>query len=175
MRRIVAALLVCAGIAVLPISTASASRCAGADRAPQRLGPAAANAAVLCLLNGERAAHGLRPLRLDARLARAARAHSSDMVAHRYFAHDSRHGASLAARISRTGWTRHRRSWIVGENIAWGKGSAASPAAIVAAWMHSPGHRANILDRRFRAIGIGIVSGTPRGRGGATYSTDFGS
>jgi uncharacterized protein YkwD len=175
MRRTVAALLVSAGIAVMPISSASAKGCAGADQAPQRLGPAAANAAVLCLLNSQRAAHRLRPLRFDARLARAARAHSSDMVAHRYFAHDSRSGASFAARISRTGWTRHRRSWIVGENIAWGDGTAATPAAIVSAWMHSAGHRANILNRRFRAIGIGIASGTPGGHGGATYSTDFGS
>jgi uncharacterized protein YkwD len=175
MRRTVAALLVCAGIAVMPISSASARACQGADQAPQRLGPAAANTAVLCLLNARRAAHGLRPLRLDARLARAARTHSSDMVAHRYFAHDSRNGAGFAARISHTGWTRHRRSWMVGENIAWGQGAAATPAAIVSSWMHSAGHRANILNPRFRAIGIGIASGTPAGRRGATYSTDFGS
>ena len=40
--------------------------------------------------------------------------------------------------------------------------------------MNSPGHRANILSRSFRHIGIGIASGTPVGTGGGTYTTDFG-
>jgi uncharacterized protein YkwD len=46
---------------------------------------------------------------------------------------------------------------------------------MVRAWMDSPGHRTNILNRRFRDIGIGIVVGTPSGPGGATYTTDFGT
>jgi uncharacterized protein YkwD len=49
-----------------------------------------------------------------------------------------------------------------------------TPAAMVDAWMHSPGHRLNLLHRSFRDVGIGIVAGTPTGGGGATYTTDFG-
>jgi uncharacterized protein YkwD len=57
-------------------------------------------------------------------------------------------------------------------------GDAATPATIVRAWMHSPGHRANILNRRFREIGIGVASGAPvrdgAAKSGATYATEFG-
>jgi uncharacterized protein YkwD len=175
MRRTVAALLASAGIVAMPISSAHASACAGAQRTPRQLSPAAARGAVLCLLNAQRLTHGLPALRLDARLTRAAQAHSADMAAHRYFAHDSRDGHSFYARIARTGWTRHRSGWTVGENLAWGAGAAATPAAIVAAWMHSPPHRRNILEARYRAIGIGVADRAPNGRRGGTYSTDFGS
>ena len=101
------------------------------------------------------------PLRLDAQLDRAARRHSQDMVAGRYFAHDSRSGARFSARIARTGWMNGRARWSVGENLAWGSGTQATPRSIVAAWMQSAGHRHNILSPRFRVIGIGIVSGAP--------------
>jgi uncharacterized protein YkwD len=70
------------------------------------------------------------------------------------------------------------RSWSLGENIAWGSGELASPAAIVRSWMHSSGHRRNILDGGFRNIGIGVASGAPadvQGQPAATYTTDFGS
>ena len=134
-----------------------------------------ATASTLCLVNAERAARDLRPLQLDTRLNRAARGHSQDMVAKRYFAHDSQSGARFSARIARTGWMSGRAKWSVGENIAWGSGSQAAPTSIVAAWMRSAGHRKNILSSRFRVIGIGIASGAPVGAGGATYTTDFGS
>jgi uncharacterized protein YkwD len=137
---------------------------------------ASARTTTLCLINAERRAHGLRSLRLDARLNLAARRHSQDMVAGRYFAHDSRSGARFSARIARTGWMSGRGRWSVGENLAWGSGTRATPRSIVAAWMHSAGHRHNLLDPRFRVIGIGIVRGAPVGAdGGATYTTDFGS
>jgi uncharacterized protein YkwD len=176
MRRLVALLLCSATVAAVAAPAASAAtRCAGAGRSVEQLGTSAARTATLCALNRERARHGLRALRVNARLTKAAQGHSRDMVAHRYFAHESRDGSGFGARIKRTGWTRHRRSWMLGENIGYGSGSSATPAAIVSAWMHSAGHRANILQRRFRSIGIGIASGTPGGDGGATYSTDFGS
>jgi uncharacterized protein YkwD len=130
--------------------------------------------ATLCLLNRVRARHGLPPLRLNAKLARAARRHSRDMVRHRYFAHDSRDGRSPFERMRATHYVPRNRSWWLGENIAWGGGALGEPAAIVRAWMHSPPHRANILSRRFRDIGIGIAPGAPTGGRGATYTTDFG-
>ena len=175
MRRLVAILFACSAAVALPATASAATSCPGAGRSPAQLGPGAARAATLCLLNRERAAHGLRALRFDGRLTRAAQGHSNDMVAHRYFAHESRSGSPFSARIKHTGWTRHRRSWTVGENIAWGTRGRATPRSIVASWMHSAGHRANILNGRFHVIGIGIATGTPNGGGGATYSTDFGS
>jgi uncharacterized protein YkwD len=170
------ALLLCSVVAVAVAAPAAsaADPCPGAGTPLDQLGPGAARAATLCLLNRERGSRGRAPLRADARLRRAAQAHSDDMVAHRYFAHDSRDGAGFGARIRATGWTRHRRSYTVGENLGFECGDRATPAAMVGAWMHSAGHRANILERRFRAIGIGVAAGTPSGEGGATYSTDFG-
>jgi uncharacterized protein YkwD len=134
-------------------------------------------ATVLCLINGERFAHGARAVRLDGRLSAVARAHSADMVAHRYFGHASRSGASFATRIAAGGWMRRRRAWAVGEDLAWGTGERATPAGLVAAWMASPPHRAVLLDPRYRALGIGIAAGAPVAGvdGGVTCTADFGS
>jgi uncharacterized protein YkwD len=166
--RCLAALLVCAAIA--PASASAASPCDDADGSLDRLGLPAARAATLCLLNAERTARGLDALSPSTKLAHAAQGHADDMVDRRYFAH-----GNYGARIARTGWGRHRRTYTIGENLGYGTSDGATPRAIVAAWMESPGHRANILQRRFHAIGIGIASGTPDGDAGATYSTDFGS
>ena len=128
----------------------------------------------LCSLNRERAHYGLRRLSLNKRLARAARRHARDMVRRRYFAHDSLSGKPFTHRIHRTGYTTGRR-WTLGENLGWGAGSLASPAAIVHAWMESPAHRANVVGP-FREVGVGLALGSPRpGHTGAgTYATEFG-
>jgi uncharacterized protein YkwD len=160
-------------VAACTLTGAAAAAPAGAASPGARA--TTATASTLCLVNAQRTHRGLRPLRLDPRLDRAARRHSQDMVAKRYFAHDSRSGARFSARIARTGWMRGRARWSVGENIAWGTGAQAAPRAIVAAWMRSASHRVNILNPRFRVIGIGIARGAPVGAGGATYTTDFGS
>lgn len=130
--------------------------------------------ATLCLLNRVRARYGLRPFRLNAKLSHAARAHSHDMVRHRYFAHESRNGRSPFDRMRATHYVPRNAAWWLGENIGWGSGTLSEPAAMVRAWMHSPPHRANILSRHFRDIGIGIAPGAPIGGRGATYTTDFG-
>jgi uncharacterized protein YkwD len=131
---------------------------------------------VLCLLNQERARHGLPPLHANGRLQRAARRHSGDMVAHRIFSHYSSNGRDFSSRIRGAGYLRHAHSWMVGENIGWGGGSLASARAMVNMWMHSPGHRANILAPGFHDIGIGVVYGAPVNgvSQAATYTTDFG-
>jgi uncharacterized protein YkwD len=144
--------------------------------------PAAASSrrlqsAVLCLLNDERSRHHMRRLRLNGRLGRAANRHAKDMVRRHYFAHTSPSGVDFVRRIRRAGYLRSAGAWLVGENLAWGSVNRSTPASIMDAWMHSPGHRANILNRRFREIGIGVTFGAPEGAEGpsATYATDFGS
>jgi uncharacterized protein YkwD len=158
-------------------SPAYAAATCGTASSTAGLGAAPVRTTTLCLLNAKRDAHALAPLRVSGKLARAARRHSRDMVRHGYFAHDSRSGVAFSARIAATGWMRDRDAWSVGENLAWGGGPRAAPAAIVAAWMASPAHRRNILDRRFHTIGIGVAAGLPvaAGGAGATYTTDFGS
>ncbi|MDA0181156.1 CAP domain-containing protein [Solirubrobacter phytolaccae] len=171
-RQLVATSVVAVSAFAAAPTVAEAAACKGADTVPSATSHE--THATLCLLNEQRRAHGLRPLRLDGKLNRAARGHAQDMVAKRYFAHESRNGATFATRIKRTGWTKARRSYSMGENIAWGGGSLATPREIVKSWMNSAGHRANILDRGFRYIGIGIAAATPEGGAGATYATDFG-
>jgi uncharacterized protein YkwD len=128
------------------------------------------------LLNRERARHGLRPLHVSKRLNRSARRFSHTMVRQNFFAHVAPNGSTPSQRIRRTGYMRAARSWFVGENLAWGVGSRATPRATVRTWMNSPGHRANILNAGFREIGIGIALGAPGyGSDGATYTTHFGA
>ena len=127
----------------------------------------AARQATLCLLNVERRKHGLRPLRENRKLDRAAAGHSRAMVHHHYFDH-----GDFVGRIRRAGYS----GFTLGENIAWGSLQYSTPRSIVNMWMHSAGHRANILRAKFTQIGIGIAPGAPE-RGvsdAATYTTDFG-
>lgn len=158
----------------------STAACASAQTEVVAETIAKATSATLCLLNRERAAHDLRPLKLDRKLGGAALAHSRDMVAKRYFEHESRDGRTPFQRMLATRYVPKGASWTLGENIGWGTLSLAQPAALVRAWMKSPGHRANILNPQFREIGIGIAVGVPLadpsldGQAGATYTTDFG-
>jgi uncharacterized protein YkwD len=155
-----------------------ASPCGPVDVQPQIVGLEAAAAATLCLLNRERSERGLPSLAPDPRLARIAREHSEDMVRRGYFEHTTPEGETVQDRIRASGWPPARGA-SGGENIEWGRGNQATPAAMVAGWMASPGHRADILRPAFTQIGIGIAFGIPLGDGsppsaGATYTTDFG-
>jgi uncharacterized protein YkwD len=155
-------------------AASAASACASANASADQATKRALVRATLCVLNAERAKHRLAPLRLNHRLSRAARRHSRAMARRHFFSHDSLNGSSFVDRIRRTGYLSGAHTWYIGENIAYGSGQLSAPRSIGRAWMNSAGHRANILSRSFRSIGIGIASGTPYGRGGATYTTDFG-
>ena len=156
-------------------SSSSSSSCRQTQTVPAKSNLRTVERATLCLLNRERKRRGMRALQGDHRLARAADRHISDMVRHRYFGHDSRNGRSFSDRIRAAGYLSRVGRWTVGENLAWGSGSQGSAAQIMKAWMASPGHRRNILNRRFREIGIGVILGSPRGGDGATYATEFGA
>jgi uncharacterized protein YkwD len=127
--------------------------------------PTSGERSLLDEINRVRAAHGAPPLRIDGRLERAARAHARDMLRRGYFAH-----GDFARRLAGFG----ARGPAVGENLGWGVGSRGSAQAIVAAWLASPGHRANLLRRGFTRVGVGRAIGTFAGRGGTTVVTaDF--
>jgi uncharacterized protein YkwD len=135
----------------------------------------AARHALLCVLNSVRRSRGLRPLRSNRRLLRAAVGHSRSMVRAAFFSHVAPGGLGLVQRVRRTGYLSRAHRWLVGENIGFGRGSAASPAGMVRSWMGSTAHRANILAGQFSEIGLGVTSGIPgRPSTGATYTTDFG-
>lgn len=129
-----------------------------------------------CLINRKRAAHGLRPLRANGALSRAARRHSEDMVGRAYFSHDTPQGVGIVQRIAASGYTSGGRACALGENIAAATGPFSTPASIVHMWMNSPGHRANILSASYRDAGVGVAFGYPGAPGwrGATITQDFG-
>jgi uncharacterized protein YkwD len=117
-------------------------------------------------MNSARAAHGLGPLRFDAGLDRAAAAHTAEMLRGNTFSHGDFAGRMAAFHLAGS----------LGENLAWGTGSAGSARSIVRMWLASPSHRANLLSAGFRRIGLGLAQGAFQGYGGATVVTaDFGS
>lgn len=152
--------------------------CGPVNQQPQAIGVQAAGQVTLCLVNRERTERGLPPLAENGVLDAASLEHSQDMVHINYFEHTSVDGRTVAERLHAAGYQRGVRA-SGGENIAYGVGREATPASIVDAWMHSPGHRADILRPTFTEIGIGVALGAPEvsqeDQGvAATYTTDFG-
>lgn len=154
-------------------SHAGGTKCADATLQPGRGTLRRMRAATMCLINIERAKRGLHLLHRSDHLTAVASAHSLDMVKNKYFGHNAARHPNPVARLTST--IVAHAAWRSGENIAWGTRSRGTPKAIVALWMGSPGHRANILNPGFRELGVGIALGNPvRGiAGGATYTTNF--
>jgi uncharacterized protein YkwD len=134
-------------------------------------GPAAAattasqEARVVKLVNAARAKAGCAPLKVNAKLTKAARAHSADMAKRHYFAHNTPGGTTPWTRIAQAGYPKAS----LAENIAAGQPTAD---AVVKDWLNSPPHRQNILDCRLRSVGTGLVTG---GTYRYYWTQDFGS
>ncbi|MFD2171701.1 CAP domain-containing protein [Tumebacillus lipolyticus] len=107
---------------------------------------------VVQLTNAERAKSGLRPLKMNWELQRCARVKSEDMRSRNYFAHNSPTYGSPFTMMKSFGIQYST----AGENIAAGQ---QTPESVVASWMKSPGHRANILKAEFTEIGCGVAFG----------------
>lgn len=116
--------------------------------------------AILKKTNEIRARHGCPRLKLRPKLNKAAQRHARDMSRKNYFSHTSKDGTSWITRITRTGWDDPG-----GENIARGFYGASS---VMSAWMNSPSHRRNIVNCKFRNLGVGFV------RSGHYWVQDFG-
>lgn len=114
--------------------------------------------ALLRAVNETRAAHGLGPLRVDPALQRAARATAGHLLRTNTFAHGDTRSRLVAAGV---------RAVRVGENLAWGSGSYATPRSVVARWLASPGHRRNLLRPGFTRIGLAAPVGPFQGSGSA--------
>jgi len=154
--------------------------CADAGLMPSQLNLDRVRAALLCLVNRARSSDGEVPLRPDGDLHEAAQQHTTDMVLDDYFEHVSPGGSTPLERMRASGYlSSPSGSWEIGENIAFGTLEEATPAAVMARWMASSGHRENILGARYRATGIGVSPRVPasfaEGEPGATYTEDFGS
>jgi uncharacterized protein YkwD len=118
--------------------------------------------AVLCLINGQRAAHGLPGLQASPRLDLSAQRWTDVMVSSGNFTH----GSDFSARITAAGF-----SWSsAGENIAAG---FLTPREVVSGWMGSADHCRNVLGPAYRDVGTGVVPRGLDGVGPATWTQDF--
>jgi uncharacterized protein YkwD len=167
------------GLAQATLARVLATPCQDAQLAPEPGNLQLVNASVLCLINQKRAQNGEQPLRPEAQLQAAAEAHVRDMLTGDYFDHVSPSGSTPVDRVRATGYiTGPPAGYVIGENLAWGTFSLATPQAIVSAWIASPGHLANILEGHYRDTGIAIIPQVPEslasGATGATYAQEFG-
>jgi uncharacterized protein YkwD len=159
-----------------PRAHAAAITCANTDVLPTGDNVDQIRAAVLCLHNQIRQQHDLPLLKDNGKLRKAAIAHSADMVDDGYFDHTTPGGTSFVDRILGAGYAKRNEAWTLGENLAWGTGDLSTATGVMQAWMNSPGHKANILKRSYKELGIGIRLGTPSDTGvGATFTADFGA
>lgn len=136
--------------------------------------PAAPTAgAIVRAINDARRGAGLARVRLSRDLVRVARAHTRDMLRHQLMSHDAADGTPFAARMARRLAPRYQR---VGETIFWAaRESNPTAATIVRAWMKSPPHRAQLLDRRYGAVGVATATGPYHGIDTLAVTADFGA
>jgi uncharacterized protein YkwD len=134
-------------------------------------------AEIAAAINDLRRENGLSDLRTSRALTRAARAHASSMGRLGYFSHSSADGTSPIRRIV-SFYGVHGSSWAVGEVMVWATG-VLSPARALAIWLASPPHRAQVLSRKYREVGVGAVHaedapGVYGGRDVTIVVVDFG-
>jgi uncharacterized protein YkwD len=161
------------------IASVLATPCQGAELMPEPANLAQVEAATLCLVNQERARNNELPLQPNAQLAQSSQLHSDDMVDEDYFSHVAPDGETPLQRIQATGYIPNAQvGYTIGENIAWGTLYLATPSAIVAAWIASPEHLANILNTEYRDTAVGVDPAAPQslaeGQLGAVYTQEFG-
>jgi uncharacterized protein YkwD len=133
---------------------------------------------VLVELNAIRRDHGLQLLRLSRPLSLSADSHSQAMGTFGFFSHSSRDGSAFWKRIQRFYGPDGYAQWSVGENLLWASTGLDASRALKL-WMASPGHRKNILQPRWREIGLSAVSvpsapGVFGGHDIVIITTDFG-
>ena len=161
------------------IASVLATPCQNTELTPSSENIQLVRAAVLCLINRKRAENGESPLQPSAQLEQAAEGHCQELIADDYFAHVSPSGETPVDRIRDTGYIPSPSDgYVIGENLAWGTYQLSTPQSIVAAWIASPGHLANILEAQYRETGIGVTPDVPaslaEGAPGATYAQEFG-
>jgi uncharacterized protein YkwD len=152
---------------------ASKAGCAAAGKATTNI--RRIQKAVSCLHNLERRAHGLRSLRWDPDLSRAAAKHARDMVRRHYFEHQSPSHRNHMDRIAAGGYKPTAGCWSAGENLYFSR-STSTPRQLLRAWMNSAAHRWNILRGGWHDFGLGVVTTSPYGEpAGLTVVALFGT
>ena len=157
MRPVALVLCTLTTLLVLSFSAAAPAAQAGGPRIDS------GERAVIRAINRARASHGLRRLRAGRRLARAADAHSRNMLRSDFFAH-----GSFVQRVRR--YVRYRS---IGETLAMT--TRCSARRVVRMWLNSPSHRAVLLSGRFRRVGVGRRVGRLGSSRACLVTADFAS
>jgi len=165
-------------VGLVALLGALAAPAAHSSKAGNRVVLSSLESGVLSQLNKIRLQHGLQPVKISARLTASAAQHSREMGADGYFAHNSHDGTAFWKRIGRWYGSQGYGYWSVGENLLWSS-PGVDPKAALQLWMNSPEHRANILNGRWREIGVSAVHldaapGTYKGLPVTIVTTDFG-
>jgi uncharacterized protein YkwD len=176
MRNTAIAVIVASSALLLVPASQAAAACQGAGLGLGQQSTQEAQAAITCLIKKQRKRHHVRAIRSNPQLTNAALAHSSQMASSNFFGHSGPDGTPTS-RAAATGYMAGANAWGVGETIGWGIGRGGSPRSMVRGWMRSGGHRAVLLDGRFRQVGVGVVHGAPvpgADRNAATVTAVFG-
>ena len=165
------------GLAVLGAVASFAATASAAPGSPA-LSMAALDQGVLTDINAFRTAHRLVPLRLSQQLSAAALAHTQEMATDGYFAHTSADGAAFWKRVQRFYASSPWSYWSVGENLLWSSPDVDAAGALQL-WLNSPEHRANLMNPRWREIGVAAVHasaapGVYKSLAVTIVTTDFG-
>jgi uncharacterized protein YkwD len=160
MRKTAIAVIVASWALLSVPASPAAAACPGAGLKPGQQSTSEAQSAITCLINKKRATRHLRGVRPSPQLTYAAVAHSDLMASGNFFDHAGPDGTPTS-RATAAGYTAGARAWGVGENIGWGIGVGGAPRATVRGWMRSATHRAIMLHRGFRQVGVGVVAGAP--------------
>jgi uncharacterized protein YkwD len=167
--------LVLAITGMLAVWAPSALACAGARLPAPSLTVDQARGAVTCLINKKRARNHVKPVHASVLLAVAAQAHTDAMTSQNFFSHEG--DGTPASRAANAGYMAGARAWGIGEDLFWGAAKRSTPRATVDAWMRSAMHRAVLLTRSFRQVGVGVDQGSPAGADNTntgTYTALFG-
>jgi uncharacterized protein YkwD len=179
------ALFACVVVAVLGLASAAGaaddpyaallapSGTCGPAAGQLALDAAAAQLAMQCLTNYARAQESLAPLQLNTTLNAAGEAKLKSDITCAEFTHTPC-GQPFESVFAT--YVAGATSYQIGENIAWGTGSYGTPRQTMSSWLHSTGHRENILTAAYAELGIGYLPGqTFQGSSGATlWSQEFG-
>jgi uncharacterized protein YkwD len=185
-KVVVLALLVMPGVAFVGSTPASGSEgepvCSTPDTPSAQMELPAFDAAVVNLINQQRAAAGLKPLRPNPLLHDAAWIYTTSMLSGQFFTHHGsvdgvNNGSTVIGRLRFLGYIPPGKRWIVGEDLREARLPTDTPSCVVQAWMESPEHRERILNRKFEEIGVdaerGIADEFPNVTG-VTVAAEFG-
>jgi uncharacterized protein YkwD len=172
-RRLLAPLLAVVALAPTSVAASAQSPASGTQR------ETALEAALVTTINGVRREHGLKPFAGSVKLSKAATQHTREMGVAGYFEHESFDSTPFWKRIARWYPSKNWRWWSVGENLVYSSPNLTARAA-VEMWLNSPEHRANMLSRTWREIGISAIhfEAAPGEYGGqpvTIVTADFGS